>query len=79
MTILTQYGMKSELDNITKMLRNASYSLPEDGFWYESNGMFVPNNICTIAADCIDMLSNEIDLLRDKLEYEKRSKSKKWF
>jgi len=59
---------------LIKALRKASYSMPDDGFWYEKDGMYMPNNTCSIAADCIAILIKEIDRLDKELQAERRKK-----
>lgn len=49
-------------------LRLASYYVESCGPWYSHDGMYLPHNICTKAADVLEWAINRIAVLEAELE-----------
>lgn len=66
--------MAKNSEEFINELRLASYILTSNGLWIERNGLILPKNICTEAADIIEWMTGYIELLESAVEELKEQK-----
>lgn len=68
--------MASDSKELARELREASLAFASNGPWMYRDGLFIPKNVCSEAADIVLWIANRVSELEDEIEALKRKDSR---